>query len=298
MKNIRYILLISACCLLPNAGKAEINLTFDVSNIISSNTTLHTHHTPVELKPISISNSSVKLAAVCALGGGGCSQGFGLNDIGNNDDIGFDSIEVCVKEGFTINTYDNFSRPINICPYNPQYFEFLCSIKYEVEPEGNCSGDLVKSNIINPNDECHGMTYCTCNPSLYPDTSCKDGMVIDKICNYSYKESTSSINSFSRYSCKCPDSYFECSDDNQIGVGTPCIADGVTRYPSCKCPDGWSTCSDVGGAVGALKCVNNGTNYFNSCHSKSCAEENSRCTGGSLNLDFYYANQALKCLMK
>ena len=52
MKNIRYILLISACSLLPNEGQAEINLTFDISNIALSNPTLHTHHTPVVLKPI------------------------------------------------------------------------------------------------------------------------------------------------------------------------------------------------------------------------------------------------------
>lgn len=159
---------------------------------------------------------------------------------------------------------------------------------------------------------------CSCKPSLVSCNEVQDG--VGSNCSGRYN------------SCACKPSLIACTT-NQIGTGTSCGG----KYASCTCPSSWSTCSETGGASGALVCTTaGGTRYYNNCRPKddnypsgytksacngslpietarstteagstcyacrarTCVEENQRCPLGTWNLDFYYANQALKCLMK
>ena len=123
MINTKFLLLASACVLLSSSSQASEaeNLTFSYSGSLLVNTYTLTPHTPMELKPISSLDNLAKLAAVCALGGGGCS-GMSFGSSGNS--TGLDTGSQCKDEGFVQSCPAGYVKDVNnICPHNPSYFK-------------------------------------------------------------------------------------------------------------------------------------------------------------------------------
>ncbi len=301
MVNAKYILLTSVLALFcNNASAAEVKkLTFDSSGASLVVFTTYTTHTPNELKPISSFNSdnAVKLAAVCSIGGGGCSEhqfGFGSS----NNSFSFDPVQQCKDDGYKVTSCSGGSIPSGECPYKKGYFS-TCSSAEQVckesgytitsctppaYPEGACphSGTYFKSCSDNPGKACEEKGYTNaCADGKIPDTS--------KSCSYdtSYTE------------CKCdPCTGFDYTLEQAQSagwhiLGEACNSCGVFKYrreaDTCT---GFYTCDDNGGEVGADTCMSGDRKLFASC--KSPVKE---CASGLLDMDKFWCDGALRCLL-
>lgn len=297
MKNIKYILLVSTCCFLPNASKAEINLTFDISNLTTSNSTLHTHHTPMELKPILYSNSGIQLAAVCALGSGGCdSFGFGKS----NSDIDLDNTALCEEQGYkSTGNCTNGTSPQNICPYDEDYYK-SCACDTSIYTEIGSKDDAVQNcgtlsdiTTCSSNDISYyscicnttGMTTCSQKESYTSSTEfCKNGDTkYFKTADCITCENPKIVND-NKDGCTCPSNWFECGvlDTSAEGVGSPCVNEsGKTLYQSCRCPTTWlSQCNEENNEIGDVSCSINGQTSYESC---ICPKDWKQCDSGGSN---------------
>ncbi len=169
MKHIKCILLISTCCLLTNVSNAEINLTLDASDIsLISNPTLHTHHTPVELKPISVSNG-IKLAATCFLPD--CSaNGDGFPD--NSYDL--DTQYLCNNEGYNLTSCTIGKIPQDFCPHDSRYFKSCkCNDEFQYTAS-SCKTSYPNSVLGSEQCSSEGATYsnsCVCDAVKYSYTT-------------------------------------------------------------------------------------------------------------------------------
>ncbi len=296
MKNIRYILLISTCCFLPKVGIAEINLTFDASDIVSSNPTLHTHHTPVVLKPISNFNAGVKLAAVCSIVDGVCNGNMGFNNSGGNN-IDFNPSKQCSDDGYLITSCPSGQIKVNQCPYDNRYYK-------------NCSTSEVVCNS-------QGYNITICNKPQYPTSPCVENSAYYKFCQddnakacgeegYSNDCVDGKIADISQ-SCPYDGAYKKCICNPCAGydftlleaqaegwhVKESCSSCGGLKYKreaeNCV---GYLTC-DFGGATGATSCMSGNIKMFS-----SCKEEPKICSAGLWDLDNYYCNGALRCYIR
>ncbi|MBO5442848.1 MAG: hypothetical protein J6A33_03555, partial [Alphaproteobacteria bacterium] len=137
MINTKFLLLASACLLLSgNSQASEVkNLTFGYSGSPLVNIQTYTTHTPMELEPISHFNSdnAVKLAAVCAVGGGGCS---GLEFGKSNNSMLLDKAAQCTDEGYAASCPSgyvlDYTKP---CIYNKSYYK--CRVCSHTCPAGS-----------------------------------------------------------------------------------------------------------------------------------------------------------------
>lgn len=298
MVNAKYILLTSLLALFcNNASAIEVKkLTFDSSGS-SLVDIIYTTHTPNELKPISLFNSDniVKLAAVCSIGGGGCS---GLSFSSSDTGFTFDPVQQCKDDGYTVTSCPNGGIPSGECPYKKGYF-LKCSTPEQVckddgytvtsctppaYPEGVCphSGSYFKSCSEDPGKACEESGYTnTCEDGKIPDTS--------KSCSYdaSYTE------------CKCdPCSGFDytlqqAQAEGWHVEGEACNSCGEFKYKREADPcTGFYTCDDNGGEIGADTCMSGDIKLFASC--KTPVKE---CATGLLDMDKFWCDGALRCLL-
>lgn len=299
MLKLKYLLLTSVVIVVSNNVLAsEVKLTFDCPASLLVNT-IHTPHTPTELKPISyrMNDNPVKLAAVCSVGGGGCSNlQFGFNSSDNS--FGFDPAQQCKDDGYTVTACPGGGMPSGECPYKKGYFlscssaEQICrengytvtSCTPPAYPEGACpqSGNYFKSCSDNPGKACEEKGYTnTCTDGKIPDTS--------STCSYdtTYTE------------CKCDPcigyeyTLEQAQSDGWHIVGAACNSCGEFKYmreaESCT---GFYSCDDDGGEAGADTCMSGEKKMFSSC--KSPIKE---CAAGLLDMDNFWCNGALRCLL-
>ncbi len=215
----------------------------------------------------------------------------------------------CIKEGYKMTSCPNGVRA-DICPYNSSYFKDCCPKDYDSVA---CTYPLTRSK-----DSCGGKYLCYCDPELFPITSCTAPQVTPS--PLSDRGKTCSSGGVTRYAeCVCPASYSEvCIGINQQGKGTGCTKNGTTKYTACECKPGYTlTCSDLGPSSLSDYCQMNGIKYYkecktcpNKCSLASCPagvvceyEECSKkycdigCAVGYRDLDNYWCNGALRCLV-
>ena len=223
-------------------------------------------------------------------------------------DLSFEdpTIKRCASEGYKLTSCANGS-PAGFCPYNTSYFKECCTSDYQYT---SCSFPLTKSS-----DSCGGKYRCYCDASLFPVTKCASPQVAA-----TGSGSSCTADGVTRYSdCVCPASYSEvCIGINQQGKGTGCTKNGTTKYTGCECKPGYTlTCSDLGPSKPSDYCQMNGIKYYNECKTcpnkcslASCPagvvceyEECSKkycdigCAVGYRDLDNYWCNGALRCLV-
>lgn len=114
--------------------------------------------------------------------------------------------------------------------------------------------------------------YTTCSTS--PDTS-RSG----------YKSCTDASGTKHNY-CKCPSTYKVCSA-NQTTGGATCSDSEGTKYSACACNSTFKLCS-VGSIGSGAPCSDTAGTKYTLC----------KCPAGKLDLDTYYCNGALRCLLK
>ena len=204
----------------------------------------HTHTTPIELKSIS-SSSGLKLAGVCFLGYGDCSDG-GFGSIDRDDGYTVDTEKQCQNEGYTITSCSLPSYPSGQCPYNDQYF-------------AKCVEDRPRA----------------CNETGFTETQCSSGMVVDTTCSYdaNYKK------------CKCDPcsgydyTYAQATAQGYVADGS-CQSCSETKYKRKENPcSGYITC-ECGGEIGSAVCYSGSTQKFKSC--KKCCDDT--CPSGEKNV--------------
>lgn len=164
MKSIKCILLISTCLLFFKESQAEIDLTFDASSLSFSNPTLHTHHTPVELKPIS-NFKGIKFATTCFLPNCIDDKGFGFN---------LDTIVLCHEEGYDLTLCPAKKSPFEYCPHDKKYFK-LCKCNTEFKyTDSSCKTQFPNSNLGSERCDFDSIDYgnsCVCDTVKYLYTS-------------------------------------------------------------------------------------------------------------------------------
>ena len=267
MINTKFLLLASACVLLSSSSQASEaeNLTFSYSGSLLVNTYTLTPHTPMELKPISSLDNLAKLAAVCALGGGGCS-GMSFGSSGNS--TGLDTGSQCKDEGFVQSCPAGYVKDVNnICPHNPSYFKCRkaddsCKSGYS-QTECDENETLVGSYQNEAGNTCYQCFEkpddVKCEEKGYVKT-CPDGQVKDENNTCPYNPAFSKCREPDN-TCKTDYSLTECSSD-QILVDSYSNEAGNTCYQCYDKPD-------------ELKCEEEG--YVNACPNGKIKDENNIC---------------------
>ena len=281
MINTKYLLCISTCLLFSgNVQASDINLTYDSSGFLPGSFSLHTLHTPSELRPTSLFNpdNSVKLAAVCSVGGGGCS---GLEFGKSNNSMNLDNASLCQEAGYSLTSCPNNSSPKSRCPHNSAFFDTcVCDTSYYTQSGtySNQCGSRASSETCTDSAgnkyyrcSCDSSTMTTCSAgnqySTTTTVSCKDTQTNQSyVLNTECKTCTSpAVVNSSENGCTCPSTYAACGT-NQIGVGTVCTENNVNKYTSCKCPDNYVACNTANNEVGNGKsCTLNGVTKYESC---------------------------------
>ena len=187
MINTKYLLYISTCLLISgNVQASNFKLTYDSSDIFSHGSALHTQlHTPNELKPIPLFNTdnAVKLAAVCAVGGGGCA---GLTFGEGNNSMSLDEDSLCTDDGYVRSCPPGQIKDTNnLCPHNKSYFKCRtaddsCEDGYTLST--TCGAEQTSENSYT-NEAGNICTLCrdkTCAEGGYSDsmTSCQNGTAV------------------------------------------------------------------------------------------------------------------------
>ena len=197
MINTKYLLYISTCLLVSsNVQASNIKLTYDSSDIFSHGSALHTQlHTPNELKPISSFNpdNAVKLAAVCSVGGGGCS---GLEFGKSNNSMLLDKAAQCKDEGYATSCPSGYVLDYTKqCLYNKSYFK--CRVCSHTCPSGslnNCSSTQVLTGTTSNDclETCYQCRDKTCAEGGYAVSinSCQNGTAVSFANKTCYKNVT------------------------------------------------------------------------------------------------------------
>ena len=218
------------------------------------------------------------------------------------------TIEQCKNDGYSQVSCPEGQIAGGLCPYNPSYFDKCCDAKYKYSKD-----ECTYPNTIS-GDSCGGRYMCYCDRSLYPETKCASPMVAEG--------GDSCVEDGVTYyaKCVCPSSYSQtCDGQNQEGVGTGCTQNGVTKYTSCQCKSGYNmTCSDQGPVTPSDYCLKDGVKYYNNCKTcdnkctlDKCPDGNvceyedcsqkycvTGCAVGYMDLDNYWCDGALRCMIK
>ncbi len=184
----------------------------------------HTHTTPIELKSIS-SSSGLKLAGVCFLGYGDCSDGgFGSID-------GDDGYTQCQNEGYSVTACSLPSYTSGQCPYNDKYF-------------AKCVEDRPRA----------------CNETGFTQTQCSSGMVVDTTCSYDANYKKCKCDPCTGYNY----TYAQATAQGYVADGS-CLSCSETKYKRKENPcSGYTTC-ECGGEIGSSVCYTGSTQKFKSC---------------------------------
>ncbi len=220
-------------------------------------------------------NPELSQAAVCALGGDGCSI---LSFNSSDNSFKLDDSWQCTEEGYTVTSCPAGKKGEGACPYVSGYYkECVCDTSvYSVSNSSTC-GSLA---TVEGCTDARGSHYkCTCDTSIM--TTCSSGS------QYASKTPSCVMNGVSyvlkaecvtchaptvlnsaKTACECPSTYKLCnSSNNEIGSGESCSVGSVTKYKTCACPTSYKLC-DLGGEAGAKKCTMGGRDYFSAC--KTC----------------------------
>ena len=214
-------------------------------------------------------------AAVCALGGDGCST---LSFNQSDHDFKLDDGWECMEDGYTVTSCPAGKKSSGSCPYASGYYkECVCDTSVYTSSSSSQCGSL--ADVEGCTDD-HGSYYkCTCDTTIM--TTCSGGSqyasgtpscVMNGVSYFLNAEcvtcqSPTILNS-SKTACECPSNYKECnSSNNEIGSGVSCSVGDVVKYLTCSCPTSYKQC-DLGGEVGAKKCMMNGVDYWSAC--KTC----------------------------
>ncbi len=223
-----------------------------------------------------------------------------------NTEFKDETINRCQALGYTLTSCAS-GQPTDVCPYNNVYFKSCCSADYK---HTSCTFPLTQSI-----DSCGGKYRCYCDKELFPYTNCTSPQM-----PLSSSGSFCSANGEIRYAdCVCPEFYAEsCTGLNQQGKGAGCSKNGETKYIGCECKAGYTlTCSELGPVKSSDYCERDGIKYYkecktcpNTCSLASCPsgvvceyEECSKkycdigCAVGYRDLDNYWCNGALRCLV-
>ncbi len=251
-----------------------------------------------------VSFPAFKLASVNFITGGG-------NLVFSAPDFTDKSVETCKSLGFN-KTSCASGVPGNTCPYNSSYFSQCCDERYKYS----------KSQCVYPNtisgDSCGGKYMCYCDRSLYKVTasSCKAPLVPASGSGNSCVEDGVIYYS----SCVCPATYTQvCNGNNMEGTGQGCTIGGITKYISCQCKAGYNlTCANSTPENASDYCLKDGIKYYSRCKTcpnactlnscpagVSCSKEEcsgkycaNSCSTGYVDLENYWCNGALKCLLR
>lgn len=156
---------------------------------------------------------------------------------------------------------------------------------------------------------------CTCNKSIFPydSSNCTSPKILGG------SECTNGNGSTSYETCSCPSEYTTCStgaDTNRSDYKS-CTDSSGTKHNRCKCPSTFDICSSNQQPLGAECTDSYGKKHdnctcesrFELCSSGSigsgeyCSDAKGskysicQCPAGTLNLDTYYCNGALRCLI-
>ena len=195
MINTKYLLLASACVLLSSSSQASEaeNLTFSYSGSPLVNTYTYTTHTPMELEPISHfnPNNAVKLAAVCAVGGGRC-NGLGFGD--NPNSVNLDKNLLCENDGYVRSCGYGYVKDSNsLCPYNKSYFKCrICSHECASGTLKACNNQQIQTETSTNDclETCYQCRDKTCAEGGYAAslTSCQNGTAFSFANKTCYKD--------------------------------------------------------------------------------------------------------------
>lgn len=262
-------LLFAVCC----------NLVFNISSAHTSPLTSHTHtHTQrthndvsTELKPIANSNltGSYQIAATAFLPEWESTfSGFSNSNIDfGNDDISNQRIHTkCLINGYTRTSCDEGYTPQNFCPESDSYFR-SCKSLAELCREQGFTASCNPGYIKNPENICtYDSNYgeCIIDPCTGYDytlgEATADGytMVAECLSGTEYK--------YQRSESACPGFAYDSSNCGhsikcQILAGSTCRSGEIIKYSECK----------------------------------PCLVES--CIFPKLNLDTYYCDSALRCLI-
>ena len=256
MINTKYLLYISTCLLVSgNVQASNFKLTYDSSDIFSHGSALHTQlHTPNELKPISLSNpdNSIKLVAVCSVGGGGCNN---LTFGSSGNSMNLDGDTQCTDDGY-VKTCPEGQVPDenNRCPHNKSYFKCRdantsCDDGYSKSACNSTTQVQIASYTNEAGSTCYQCRDKTCAEGGYTASlnSCQNGTAVSFANQTCYKDVTAKT---------CEDIGFQSSvannekcEDQIEPCGLSCYQN--CYYPTCEneyllseCPDNHS-CSEV-----------------------------------------------------
>mgnify|MGYP007104325567 FL=1 len=174
--------------------------------------------------------------------------------------------EQCLNNGYTITSCPEGSTPVGVCPWHSDYYQ----------------------ECISPEDQCTSAGYSKdCPDGKIPDTSryCSyDHSYIKCVCDpcegyeYTYEEATASGYVVDGAACQ------SCDEMRYKRKVNPCEGFG---YDASNC--GVSECGTLSGAT----CQSGLTVKYAEC--KACPAPT--CSDGEWNLDTYWCDGALKCLL-
>ena len=243
MKNIYVGLLAAVACTYSMQAAANslncnnINLVFKGDDF--SLTAPFASHTaiPIGLKPISSLESAVKLAAVCSVGGGGCS---GLSFGSSDNSMDLDKNFQCTDEGFVKTCPSGYVKDDNnLCPHNKSYFKCRpcnssCDSGYSLTACNSTTQVQTASYKTECGSTCYQCRYKTCAEGGYSTTpnSCQNGTAVSFANQTCYKDVTAKTCENGGYKSSIP-------TNNKCDSTTYC---SKTCYTNCKQP----TCEESG----------------------------------------------------
>lgn len=267
MRNYKYLLLVSTCLLFNNNSHAsELSLTLNHSHMPLGIFTSDTH-TPVELKPIHNFNSGIKLAAVCAVGSGGC-DGMGFNTGDNN--MNLDNNVQCKDEGFGTSCGSGYVPDYTQkCLFNDSFFKCrTCSHTCSSGSLTSCNSEQIQtgSNKNDCTETCYTCRAKTCEEGGYASsiTSCQKATSVSFAGKTCYKNIASKTCSDAGYVTAC--------SSNQVGTSTAYC--GSTCYSGCRTPP----CSEGGHLANVptnqicTSVTYYGQNCYKSCYTPTCSQ--------------------------
>ena len=282
MSDIRYFSASALLSLTLFSAPSALALTYSdisASNLINTHTYTSTPSTKSATSFAQL-DKSYKLAGVCFLGTGQCSDiSFGKGD----DDYELDEDTLCQNEGYNITSCTIPFYLYEQCPYSSKYYK---SCKKDADKACKDAGYVSSCPDGYVKDETQVCPYsdsyykCKCNPCngyTYTLTEATaQGYVTDGSCN------SCGTTKYKRKENPCS-GYLTCECGGEIGTPT-CKSGSITKYQTCKtcceykcsettCPDGYICEKEI-------------------CSNKYCAIG---CNSGYGDLDTYWGNGLLRC---
>ena len=223
-------------------------------------------------------NNLIQLAATCFVtdtsacsgnefgGNNGDDEGHGTPG-GPNDDYDLDNGERCRQEGYNQTSCPEGQEPVNICPYDSDYFEKCVS---------SCPTNYVTCEVpyYGVGEACDGK-YASCKKDT--ERACKE-------LNPGYVNSCGTGQRLSDDRCSYDNTYGTCCNtcagydytsipDGYVQNGNSCTGcDGQEYFKIKPNPcDGFLNCGSMGPEAGAKTCLSGTTTLYDNC--KSCPYE-------------------------